>query len=292
MRPMPAAAVLLALAALAGPAPAHAARVRDWTKSWNVAGAPVVRIVTDDATVRIRRGEPGVVKAHVHFSARAWGMSSGVKEPRVVLEQAKDAIRIEARERSHWVVFGGIETKYTIDVTVPANCDLSARTTDGGITCEPLEGRVSLETGDGRIRANGLKGTLVLWSGDGSIDADSLDGSLMARTTDGRLKVGGRFDHLDLRTGDGRLEATVLRGSQPGGPWSLETGEGPLLLRIPRDLRAMLDAASREGPLKVELPIETKGAIRNHALAGALNGGAVPLRLRSGDGSITIALSE
>lgn len=292
MRPMPAAAVLLALAALAGPAPAHAARVRDWTKSWNVAGAPVVRIVTDDATVRIHRGGPGAVKARIHYAVRSWGLSSGVQEPKVVLEQDKDVIRIEAHERSNWVVFGGVETKYTIDVTVPANCDLSARTTDGGITCDPLEGRVSLESGDGRIRANGLKGTLVLWSGDGSIEADSLDGSLMARTTDGRLKVGGRFDHLDLRTGDGRLEATVGPGSQPAGPWSLETGDGSLLVRIPRDLRAMLDAASRDGTLKVDLPVETKGAIRDHTLAGTLNGGTVPLRLRSGDGPITIALSE
>lgn len=292
MRPIPAAAALLAIAALASPGPAHAARVRDWSKSWNVAGTPVVRIVTDDATVRIHRGASGAVQAHVHFSARTWGMTSGVHEPRVVLEQDKDAIRIEARERSNWVAFGGIETKYTIDVTVPANCDLSARTTDGSITCDPLEGRISLESNDGRIRAAGLRGTLVLWSGDGSIEADSLDGSLMARTTDGRLVVGGRFDHLDLRTGDGRLEATLRPGSQPAGPWSLQSGDGSLLVRIPRDLSAMLDAASRDGSLKVDLPVTTKGAIRDHTLTGALNGGTVPLRLRSGDGSITIALSE
>lgn len=290
MRPIPVAAALLAAATLAGPA--HAARVRDWTKTWNVPAAPVVRIVTDDATVRIRRGPPGTVHARVHYSVRTWGMTSGVKDPKVLLEQEKDAIRIEARERSNWVAFGGIETKYTIDVTVPANCDLSARTTDGSITCDPLEGRISLESGDGRIRASGLRGTLVLWSGDGSIQADSLDGSLMARTTDGRLAVGGRFDHLDLRTGDGRLEATLRPGSQPAGPWSLETGNGSLLVRIPRDLRVMLDAASREGALKVDLPVETKGAIRDRTLAGALNGGTVPLRLRSGDGSITIALTE
>lgn len=292
MRSLALATAFLAAVALAGPAPARAATSRDWSKAWSVTGAPTIRVVTDDATVRIHRGDAGSVKAKVHYEARTWGFSSGGREPKVVLEQENDVIRIEARDPSTWVVFGGIETKFTIDVTVPANCDLSARSGDGGITCAALEGRVALESGDGRIRASGLRGTLVLWSGDGGIDADSLDGSLMARTGDGHLKVSGRFDHLDARTGDGRLEATAVRGSQAAGPWSVESGDGSILLRIPRDLRVLLDANARDGSLRVDLPITTKGHIRNNALVGELNGGDVPLRLRSADGSITLTLSE
>ena len=290
MRTLTLAAAALAAAALASPA--NAARVRDWTKTWDVSATPNIRIVTNDARVRIHRGAPGAVKARIHFEARTWGASSGVTDPKVLLAQEGDVVRIEAREQSNWVVFGGIETKFEIDVTVPPSCDLSARSGDGSITCDPLEGRIALESGDGRIRASGLRGTLVLRSGDGGIDADSLDGSLMARTGDGHLKVGGRFDHLDLRTGDGRLEAVARRGSQAAGPWSVESGDGSILFRIPRDLRVMRDASSRDGSLRVDLPVSTKGAIRNHSLLGELNGGSVPLRLRSGDGSITLALSE
>lgn len=291
MRTHPVAAAALAAAVLAGPAAAETFH-RNWNKDWTVAGSPTVRVVTDDARVRIHRGAAGAVRAQVRYQARTWGVSSGRREPKVVLEQDQDMIRIEAREPSTWVMFGGLETKFEIDVTVPATCDLSVRTDDGGITCDPLEGRIALESGDGRIRASGLRGTLVLWSGDGGIEADSLDGSLMARTGDGPLKLGGRFDHFDARTGDGRLEVTVAPGSQPAGPWSVESGDGAILLRIPRDLRVMLDAGTRDGSLRVDLPITTKGAIRNHTLVGELNGGTVPLRLRSGDGSITLALSE
>lgn len=292
MRPHSLAALALAALALADPGTARAERTRDWTKTWEVGAAPTIRVVTDDARVRIHRGEAGSVRVKIHYSSRTWGLVSGDREPKVVLEQKGDVVRIEARETSNWVVFGGTETRFEMDVTVPTKCDLSARSGDGSITCAPLEGRIALESGDGRIRANGLRGAIVLWSGDGSIEADSLDGSLLARTTDGRLRVGGRFDQLDLRTGDGRLEATAVRGSKLDEPWSLQTGDGGIVLRIPRNLKAMLDASARDGDLRVDLPITTSGRIRENELLGELNGGTVPLRLRSGDGSITLALSE
>jgi hypothetical protein len=286
------AAVTLAAATLAA-TPAGAARdAKQWTKSWDVGGNPSISVVTNDARVLIHRGAPGKVETKITYSLRTWGLASGAHDPKVVLEQDGNTVRIEAREASNIVVFGGVESKFEMNVTVPANCELSVRSTDGSITCDPLEGRISLESRDGRIHASGLRGTLVLWSADGGVDADSLDGSLMAHTGDGHLKVAGRFDHLDVRTQDGRLEATILPGSQPAAAWSLETGDGSMVVRIPRNLQALLDASSRDGSLRVDLPVTTKGAIRNNALHGELNGGSVPMRLRSGDGSITLALSE
>lgn len=277
---------------LSAPAPAHAGKSRTWDRSWAAGATPTVRIVTDDARVRIHRGDTDSVRAVIRYTANAWGVSSSTNEPKVRLESDGGVIRIEAREQSNWVVFGGIEVHFEMDVTVPTKCDLSARSGDGSITCDPLEGRISLESGDGRIRASGLRGTLVLWSGDGSIEADGLDGSLMARTGDGGMKVNGRFDSLDLRSGDGRIEATAMGGSQAASPWSLESGDGSILFRIPRDLKVLLDAGSRDGSLRVDLPITTKGAIQNNSLRGELNGGKVPLRMRSGDGSITLALAQ
>ena len=285
-------AASLAAAVLAAPGAARANTDRDWSRSWPVEKSAVVRVVTDDAKVRIHRGEPGQVSARVTYHSRTWGLAGGERIPQVVLEKESDAIRIEARERSNWVVFGGVETRFEMDVTVPPDCDLSVRSGDGSITCDPLSGRISLESGDGRIHCSGLRGDLVLWSGDGNIEADSLDGSLMARTTDGRLRVGGRFDSLDLRSGDGRLEAVVARGSQLASAWSVQSGDGPIVFRIPRNLSAMLDASSHDGSLQIDLPITTRGRIRENNLSGQLNGGDVPLRIRSGDGSITIGLSE
>lgn len=280
------------LAALTLAAPARAERQKEWTKSWDVGAAPKIRVVTNDARVRVHRGPAGKVETRIFYRLRTWGMASRPKDPKIVLEQEGDAIRIEAREQGTIVVFGGVETRFEVDVTVPENCDLSVRSGDGSITCDPLAGRVSLESGDGRINAHGLRGTIVLWSGDGGVDADSLDGSLLAHTGDGHLKVSGRFDHLDLRTQDGRLEAGVARGSRVATAWSLETGDGTLVLRIPRNLQALLDASSRDGSLRVDLPVATKGAIKNHSLYGELNGGSVPLRLRTGDGGIVLGLSE
>jgi hypothetical protein len=88
------------------------------------------------------------------------------------------------------------------------------------------------------------------------------------------------------------VEATVARGSVLQQPWSLTTGDGGITLRIPRDLKALLDAAAEDGRLHVDLPITLSGDVSHHELRGELNGGTTPLRVRSGDGSITLALSE
>ena len=65
---------------------------------------------------------------------------------------------------------------------------------------------------------------------------DDLDGRLLGRSGDGRVMVAGRFDMLDLRSNDGRIEATARRGSRVKEPWSLQTGDGAVVLRALGDL--------------------------------------------------------
>ncbi len=271
---------------------ATSASAKGWQHEWTLAGRPAVHILTNDGHVHVHAGPAGAVSARVSYDTQVWGWSNMPRDPLVEFQQDGDLVTITARTRGNIVVFGGIHEKFEIDVSLPSLCDLDVRSGDGGIDVESVSGRISLETGDGHMHAMGLKGDLRLWTGDGGIDADGLDGRLAARSGDGHLRVRGRFDKLDLRTGDGRLEASVVRGSSLVEPWTVETGDGAMLVRIPRNLKAMLDAHTNDGHLHVDLPISMRGDITGHDLRGALNEGSVPLRLRTGDGSLTLALSE
>ncbi len=289
MRSITLAALAVAIVAALGASPAAA---RTWSQSWNVGTKPVVRVNTNDAHVTIHRGTAGRVDAQVEYTVNVWGLHTEVKEPRIALERSGDTIQVDARPRSTIAVFGGISERFRIDVTLPPECDVQVRSRDGGVEVEPVTGRLDVQTYDGRITVHGAHGDVRLWTGDGGIDAEGIDGTLTARTGDGHLRVTGRFDRRDVRSGDGRVEATALRGSSLAGPWEFASGDGGITIRIPRNLQALLDASTRDGHVHVDLPIAGRGEFSHHELRGQLNGGSMPLRVRTSDGSITFALSE
>jgi len=281
------ASLALALAATT----AHAAP-RVWDQTWDVTAQPDVEVVARDAHVRIHAGPPGKVKVHVEYELKHWGVVMGGGEPVVVFERSGDQISITLHDPKSIGVIGGIDERFVADVTVPSPVHLAVRTGDGAIDCEPVNGQLQLESGDGAIRARGLKGDIEVHSGDGRVTLDDVDGHLRARTRDGHLSASGRFDGLDLGAGDGRVDALVQPGSQPASAWNVETGDGAVSLKIPHDLNTLLDARTRDGHINVQLPIPLQGRLDRRELIGELNKGGPSLRIRTGDGSITLALSD
>ena len=287
MRFVSLAAALAAATLLAAPVSA-----RTWKQDWTVGAHPVVHVGTNDARVRVHRGAPGRVSTTIEYTVSVWGMHTLVKSPEVEMSRNGDVVTVSARSHMAGVIFGGMSERFDIDVTVPPACDVQVRTGDGSITLEPVTGAVDLQTGDGHIVAHGAAGRVRLWTGDGGIDADGLDGALEAHTGDGHVKVAGRFDRLDVRSSDGRVDATIARGSVLVQPWSVQAGDGSVTLRIPRNLQAVLDASTGDGGIRVDLPIAGLDHRSHHEFRGQLNGGTVPLRVHTGDGGVTLTLSE
>jgi Putative adhesin len=284
------ASIALSLAMTTGTA--WAERARDWNRTFPVAAHPAIHVRADDARVRIHAGADGAVKAAVHWRSRRWGFTSPSREPAVRLEQTAGAVEIEVREGAIFALFGGVSEQITIDVTVPAECDLRVHTGDGSIGVEaPLRGSFDLGTGDGRVTLRGLHGDLRLVTGDGAVDALDLDGTVIAHSGDGHLHFDGRFDRVDVSAADGRVEVTARPGSRPRSDWRLETEDGPLELLIPRDFAAELDARTGDGRIHFDLPVTVSGRLDPHVIRGRLNGGGPVLRMRTGDGSLTLGVT-
>jgi len=280
---------VLSLTLAAAPA---LASPRVWDQGWDVTSHPDVHVVADDGHVRIHAGERGRVQAHIEFELKRWGLVIGAAEPNIVFERKGDQIWITAHSPHNIGVIGGMDERLTVDVTVPQQSILSVRNGDGAVDCEPLAGRFTFVTGDGAVRAHGLRGDIDVSTGDGRVILDDIDGRVKARTGDGHMQASGRFDALDLSTGDGRVDATAMPGSRLSSAWSVETGDGAVTLRVPHDIAAFLDARTRDGHINVDMPITTRGRLSGHELVGELNGGGAPLRIRTSDGTITLALSD
>jgi len=284
--------VTLASLGLALLAASAQAAPKTWDQSWDLTTQADVHVVAGDAHVRVHAGPPGQVKVHVEYDLRHWGLIVGGGGPVVVFEHKNDQIWITLHDPKSVRVIGGVDEHFVADLTVPPTAQLAVRTGDGAIDCEPVSGQVQLESGDGAIRAHGLKGDIEVRSGDGKVTLEEIDGRLRARTRDGHLTASGRFDALDLGAGDGRVDAIVAPGSQPSSAWNVETGDGAVNMRIPHDINTLLDVRTRGSHVNVELPITLEGRVDRHQLIGELNNGGPTLRIRTGDGSITLALSD
>jgi hypothetical protein len=244
---------------------AASGRAEDWSKRFDVAGQPELRIQAGDAAVTLRAGAAGAVSARLTSQGRA----IGTDEVRVHTRQDGNRIEMEVRAAGNPWGFGS--RSVSLEVLVPE------------------ELRAEIHTDDGRVSAQGLKGEFRFVTGDGAIEAESLDGALSARSGDGSVRVRGRFDQIDLRTNDGSIEASFDRGSKMAGPWRVETGDGNVTIRLPEGFAADLDAHTGGGGISVSLPVTTTGFHNgDHNFRGKLNGGGLPLRIRTGDGSIRL----
>lgn len=237
----------------------------DWSKRFEVTGRPELRVEADDAAVILRAGAGNVVDARL--TTRGWKV--GPDGVRVTARQNGNRIEIEVRVPGGNWNFGNHSARLELAV--------------------PGELRAEVRTGDGNVSAHALKGEFRLTTGDGEIEAESLDGTLTAKSGDGGVKVGGRFDQLDVRTNDGSVSAAVNPGSKMGGPWRFESGDGNVTIRIPEGFAADLDAHTGDGNISVRLPVTTTGfKSSENDFRGKLNGGGLPLRIHTGDGSIRI----
>jgi DUF4097 and DUF4098 domain-containing protein YvlB len=179
-------------------------------------------------------------------------------------------------------------------VTSPRQVTVEARTGDGSISADDLSGTVGLHSGDGSVQARRVEGSLRVRTGDGSIDVSDASGRVEADSGDGSIELAGRFEALDVRTGDGAVRLDVLDGSTLKTDWSVNTGDGSITVRLPRNLDAELDAHTGDGgvhanglPVTAERSTDDNG--QRDSLRAQIGKGGRTLRLRSGDGSIDIS---
>ncbi len=257
-----------------------------WTKTYTVTGKPDLRIETNDGHIRVDTWDRNEMAARVFV--RGWSIGMGGGDVRVVERQEGNRIELDVRVPNIRWSIGFQSRSLTIEVSVPRQSDLTARSGDGHIQVSGLEGELNLRSGDGHLTLNTIRGAMHLYTGDGRIEGERLDGPLEAQTGDGSIRVSGRFDSLDLRTGDGHIQADVATGSKLAASWSLRTNDGSIRLRLPGDIKADLEAHTGDGRINLDIPVEVVGRLSRNDVRGRMNGGGPALRLRTGDGSISI----
>src|SRR6185503_18417361 len=164
---------------------AHGVTTRD-EKRFTVSGTPDATLATFDGSIEIRSWDRPEVEVVVERRADT---KEEVDSIEIKAEQQGNQITIEARRptaSAHRIVFGyHVGRSAKLIASIPRSSNVLARSGDGAITAERIEGRVELRTSDGSITGEELKGQLRVHTGDGSVRLSSTDGTLDLDTSDG-----------------------------------------------------------------------------------------------------------
>ncbi|HKF49677.1 MAG TPA: DUF4097 family beta strand repeat-containing protein [Terracidiphilus sp.] len=277
-----------ALVLLATTASAHADE--DWQKTYAVSAHPSLSFTTGDSSAEVRScGDCKEIRIRVQWNERhasAYTLTEA---------QTGDHVNFELREKPGFGmhIYVGNHRGPVVTIETPASIDLEGRTADGSLKVYGIQGDLQLHTSDGAVDVADTAGSLHLKASDGAIRIHNASGTLESRSSDGSVHIDGRFSGVQVHVGDGGLDLTLNDGSSLTTASSIESSDGRVTIHLPHNLAADLDVHTGDGHLDCNVPLVMEGYHSNgessHGVRGRLNGGGVPLTIRTHDGNVTIA---
>ena len=260
-------------------------------KRFTVSGKPDVSLSTFDGAIEIRPSDRSEVAVTIEKQAYDKDAASRIE---VRAEQSGDRIVVDVRLPKGHRMFGFHESASAkLIVSLPAASNVEAHSGDGSIDIERITGTLDLRSGDGSINGRTLGGAVKAHTGDGSIKLADVSGALDADTGDGTITAAGRFTSVRAHTGDGHVTITAVSGSSASEEWNITTGDGSVVLEVPDGFGAELDAHTGDGAIEVrDVSLSNvTGRISRTTVRGRLGNGGSTVRVRTGDGSITLRRS-
>jgi hypothetical protein len=258
-------------------------------KRFAVTGKPEVSLSTFDGSIEIRTSDRPEVAVTIEKRAYTKEAASRVE---VHAEQNGNQIVVEARHPkvAHVFAFGLFNATARLIVTLPPSANVRATSGDGTIDIERVNGAVNLRSGDGSIHGRDLAGDLTAHTGDGAIKLERVSGTLDADTGDGSVVADGSFKSVRVRTGDGSVSIRAATGSAADADWNITTGDGSVVLEVPEGFGAELDAHTGDGGITMrDMTLSNvSGPIGKNSLRGRLGAGGRTVKVRTGDGAITL----
>ena len=256
-------------------------------KTFAVTGKPELSLKTFDGAIEVTTWDKPVVGLTIERRA---GSQADAEALKVTTSQDGNRIVVEAVQPERALQMGiHVGRSVRFIVSVPKNTDLVARTGDGSIAVTGVHGRLELRSGDGSVTGTGLDGEVAAHTGDGSVALDGVKGKVDVDTGDGSVRIAGAPTALTAHTGDGSVALDLDAGTAIKANWEITTGDGGVRLTLPGTINAELDASTGDGSINAsDFGLQTDRDSRNE-LRGRIGAGGSTLKVRTGDGGITIA---
>jgi DUF4097 and DUF4098 domain-containing protein YvlB len=182
-----------------------------------------------------------------------------------------------------------------------------ARTSNGAVSLESLEGAGKAATSNGAIRAWDMTGDWTLRTTNGAVELDRAAGTFVVRTSNGRIHIGGLKGKADAETSNGSIDAEIREPAE-GEPFIFRSSNGSLTLKFDRWARNPVRAATSNASITLALPEGVSADVRaatsngrvtsefevsarefgKNRLEGRLGAGGERIELTSSNGNIRL----
>jgi Putative adhesin len=215
--------------------------------------------------------------------------------------------------------------------------DLTAISGGGHITTGSVSGSGNLHTNGGHIRSESIQGPAHVSTGGGNISVDHSGSELIAETIGGQIEVGETAGLVKAKNGGGGIRVVRVSGPtnletsggsiyltqvdsavkastgtgaitawfvapvKPPSQCEFQSGDGDIVVYIPRQLPVTIDAQVQSGD-EHHLSFDPAFATTFHhddsaggsavRAEGSLNGGGEVIRLRTAGGNIRVIMSD
>jgi len=287
-------------------------------KGFNVGPGGTLTLDADVGDVKIVSGGTGVAVEITRV-----GAADEIHQNDITFDQSSNdvTIRSKYREHDHWFHWTrDLKVRYNIRVPSHYNVKLSnsggdvdlgdltgnadVHTSGGDVKIAHINGNVYGRTSGGDLKVASASGTLNVHTSGGDIQIESSGGAIEAKTSGGSIEVGRAastvyahtsgggirireaLDSIDAYTSGGSIHARL--GRQPHSDSRLETSGGDVVLEIPTNLGASVDAHSSGGDIDTDVPVTIMGHKEDDTLVGTIGGGGPKLLLRTSGGGISL----
>lgn len=165
-----------------------------------------------------------------------------------------------------------VEVLVNLVIHGPRTLNLTGHSTNGAVQISGVEGHVDAHSTNGEVQVHELAGAIHAKSTNGNVNVQVLN-----------LTASSEFV-----TQNGALSIQIQQGQ---APITATTVNGSLHLGLPAAYSGQLDAKTQNGHIHSDLPVRATQQARNRLVGQLGPGGDTPLRLRSQNGSVTLALA-
>ena len=285
-------------------APATFAADKVFDKKFAVSPGGTLNVDTANGSLTVSGADVREVTIYATLS----GSENMLRDFEITAEQDRHGVSVHGTRAGGWWLdmswlFGSnFRVKY--DIQVPREYALELHTSGGNIDARNLQGNVNAHTSGGDIKLASVVGAVDLHTSGGDIQASQVTGNALLRTSGGGITATDTSGELDLRTSggtihlqnvEGKVSARTsggnidasMRGANLGS--TLRTSGGNIVIAVPSDFKATIDAHTSGGRVSCDLPLSSsdRDSDRND-LRGNINGGGPTMIASSSGGNIRI----
>jgi hypothetical protein len=243
--------------------------VEDPTRTWDATKLTALEAVTTNGSIELEADFGASVRLDV--TRVCYGRSRADAEnyiDRIKVTDTIDSGRLKVE--ADMPASGGRNYGASFDGLVPADLDLDLHTSNGRVEVEDLKAEVRVRTSNGAVELNDTEGRADLRTSNAAVTLRAHHGPVQVENSNGAVSA----DIAELSTGENV---------------QLETSNGNIEIRLPKEVSARFDATTSNGAVSVsgfdDVDYEVYEPTHKK---GTIGSGACEIELKTSNGSIEI----